>query len=367
MHSLRCALRGFALVAALLAAPLFAAVASAQATAPVTPPPDDTPSIKLGVTLFTDYTVQQQPKILDSDGNAITFNQFNVGRAYLNVTGNISHLLAFRITPDIVRETGPGSSLNGSYTFRLKYAYAQLNLDDWTGPSSWVRLGAQPTPWIDFITTLYRYRFQGSVIEEREGFLVQGDTGASFASRLPGQYGDVHTGFYNGETYTHAEVNNQKAFQTRVTIRPAPRGPLSGLRLTGFYDHDAYVKNAARRRAIAAVTFEHRRVNAAFSYLAATDRTSVSTAAINARGYSAWATPRITATWEGLLRLDHLEPDSDRPGVKKRTIAGVAYWLPHQGPVSAALLLDVDDVKYAGFTLPRPAERRIGLHALVNF
>src|SRR5215218_2400321 len=64
-------------------------------------PPDDTPSIKIGAVIFTDYTVLQTPKIKDADDNEVTSSAFNVGRAYLNVTGNISHNIAFRITPDI--------------------------------------------------------------------------------------------------------------------------------------------------------------------------------------------------------------------------------------------------------------------------
>src|SRR3954470_94817 len=118
------------------AALLMCAMAPLPCAVQVTPaagftPPDDTPSVKVGATLFADYTVVDNPKIKDADGNEVTANAFNVGRAYINVTGNISHLVAFRITPDITRETGVGSSLNGSYTFRLKYAYAQFNLDDW--------------------------------------------------------------------------------------------------------------------------------------------------------------------------------------------------------------------------------------------
>ena len=93
--------------------------AFAQAPAASQPRPDDTPSVKVGATIFADYTVQQQPKGTDSDGNSITPSAFNVTRSYITITGNISHVIAFRITPDIVRETG-GSSLNGSYTFRLK-------------------------------------------------------------------------------------------------------------------------------------------------------------------------------------------------------------------------------------------------------
>ena len=136
---------------------LFAAVLAAlalPAAAQVTPaagytPPDDTPSIKIGTTIFTDYTYQSEPKVTDADGNAVSSSAFNVGRAYINVTGNISHRVAFRITPDVSRETGTGSSLAGSLTYRVKYAYVQMTLDDWTGDwkQTWVRLGIQQTPW----------------------------------------------------------------------------------------------------------------------------------------------------------------------------------------------------------------------------
>jgi len=44
-------------------------------------PPDDTPSITLGVTLYTDYTYQDSPQIENADGNTINPNQFNVTRA----------------------------------------------------------------------------------------------------------------------------------------------------------------------------------------------------------------------------------------------------------------------------------------------
>src|SRR6476659_162997 len=110
--------------AALLVCAIFPLPCAAQVTpAAGYTPPDDTPSVKVGATLFTDYTVVDNPKLKDADGNEVTSNAFNIGRAYINITGNISHLLAFRITPDIARETGVGSSLNGSYTFRVKYAF----------------------------------------------------------------------------------------------------------------------------------------------------------------------------------------------------------------------------------------------------
>src|SRR5207249_6071379 len=113
-------------------------------------PPDDTPTIKVGATIFTDYTYTDEPTSLDADGNTINPAAFNVSRAYINITGNISHNVSFRVTPDVSRLTttttttavlGPGesvsttatTSLDGSLTYRLKYAYGQFNLDDkWT-------------------------------------------------------------------------------------------------------------------------------------------------------------------------------------------------------------------------------------------
>ena len=179
-----------------------AATTAAQTTPPAAKAPDDTPSVRLGATLFLDYTVTTEPKITDADGNTVTGSAFNVGRAYLNVTGQINHRIGFRVTPDIVRETGVGSSSNGSLTYRLKYAYAQFNMDDWMTRGSWARLGMQPTAYVDFMEGIYRYRFQGTVFEERDGFLSSSDAGATFHYNFDGNYGDVHGGFYNGETTT---------------------------------------------------------------------------------------------------------------------------------------------------------------------
>ncbi len=119
-----------------------ALLTTGPAFAQVTPaagytPPDDTPSIKVGVTIFSDYTYTDKPTAVDADGNTINPSAFNVSRAYINVTGNISHNVSFRVTPDVSRLTtttsglGAGekvsTSLDGSLTFRLKYAYGQFN------------------------------------------------------------------------------------------------------------------------------------------------------------------------------------------------------------------------------------------------
>ncbi len=356
------------IVAALLAAP-------AAAVAQVTPatgstPPDDTPSIKVGAVIYTDYTYTQNPQTLDADGNLVNPSAFNVTRSYINITGNISHLVAFRITPDASRETNAASSLNGSLEFRIKYAFAQVNFDEWMTPGSWARIGIQQTPWLDFAEGIYRYRFQGTLFAEREGYFASADAGASFHYNLPSNYGDVHVGVFNGENYNKAEVNDQKGLQVRGTVRPFAPGMtvLRGIRASLFYTGDHYVKNAERKRFIGSVAFEHKYLNAGLEYLDTKDQTSIIKPDVEGKGYSIWATPKSPIGWEALLRYDHLKPNTALASqVRNRTILGVAYWFPHQGSVSSALLVDYDGQTFDSFAPALPKQQKIAVHALINF
>ena len=341
-------------------------------------PPDDTPSIKFGVVFYGNYTYTQKPKIIDADGNSVSPNSFDVNRAYLNFTGNISHIVGFRVTPDVSRATLTGLTINNSQVFRIKYAFMQINLDDWSGnwKQTWVRFGANQTPFVDWEEGVYRYRFQGTVFSERVGKLTSSDFGASFHTNLPDNYGEIHTGIYNGEGYSTVDPNDQKAFQTRVTIRPLPKGnmTLRGLRLTGFYNLDHYVRNDDKKRFVFMALFEHPHIVAGYDYLDALDRVNGAAPLVHGRGYSVWATPIFKEKgngFEALLRWDSYEPsrgamDSTGKTQKQNTsIAGIAYWFPHQSTVTAALLADVENVTFPG--TGSPAQRRYALHATFNY
>ena len=363
-------MKKLSLAAALTAT--FAVAASAQVTpAAGYTPPDDTPKFNIGVTIFGDYTYQDSPTTKDSDGNVIHPSAFNVTRAYINVTGNLNHLIAYRITPDISRETSSGPSLSGSQIFRLKYAYAQFNLDDWTTKGSWVRLGQQQTPYLDFTEGVYRYRFQGTMFPERVGLISSADTGLSGHYNLPGNYGDVHAGFYNGENYNKPEVNNEKAFQIRGTFRPLPLGGpfLKGLRIGATLIDDHYVGSAKRERLIGTVLYEHPLVNAGFDVLRAKDRTSASKPQVDSKGWGIWVTPKFGTTgFEALIRHDNFVPnDSINSQKQKRDIDGVAYWFPNTGTKSLALMLDRDMLKRTNLTPSVPNTTNYELKMLLSF
>jgi hypothetical protein len=336
-------------------------------------PPDDTPKINVGVTLFANYSYQDVPLVTDSGGVKIHQNSFDVTRAYINVTGSLSHWFSFRITPDVTKETGSGSSVAGSQTFRIKYAYGQVNFDDFA-KGSWFRFGAHQTPWLDYNEGIYRYRFQGVLFGEAEGFLTSSDYGASARYAFPMNYGDILAGYYNGDGYTQTNdqrgLNNEKAFMVRASFRPVPGMPIwKGLRVAGFYDSDHYLAGAKRERVIGNVTFEHPYVHAGFEYLDAKDRTTVTATELDRSGWSLFVTPRTPWGFELLFRCDHLNQNKNvAPSpTKKRTLVGLAYWPPLQGGKTVAVLADWSEVKFSNQT-PLPATTRIfALHTLFNF
>ncbi len=351
----------------------------AMAHAQVTPaagytPPDDTQSVKVGATIFYDYTYTKAPKTTDAAGNSVALSAFNVARTYVNVTGNISHKVSFRITPDILRVSGTGTSLSGSYGVRLKYGYAQFNFDAGDWKQTWIRGGQQQTVFIDYGEGLYRYRFQGPIFEDRDFGITSSDPGISFHTNLPSNYGEIHVGLYNGEGYNHPEANDQKSIQGRFTLRPMAKGSMTarGFRVTAYVNHDNAVKAAVRNKFLAQASFEHTRFTAAFDFVRSDSQALPTSTKAQADGWTVFVTPFFQQKgngWEGLLRYDSYRADRTIDARQNRTIAGLAYWFPHPGGgATAALLLDYEQVAFANFTGTAPAkQQRIFVHGLINF
>jgi hypothetical protein len=348
---------------------------TAQQTSPTPVKPDNTPSIRVGVTLYPSYTYTQSPQSVDIDGNKYRPSNFDVQRSYINVTGNISRNIVFRITPDITRENtvGATASTQNNLLFRIKYAFAQFNLDDWfhNWKQTWIRVGANQTPLIDWEEGVYRYRFQGTTFTERVGTLTSSDYGASFHTMSPGNYIEIHTGVYNGPGYSSTAANEQKAFQTRITYRPFAQSQsvAKGIRVTSFYDWDQYALKDQKRRFVMEGLFEHRHVVAGFDYLDARDQTSAAVPLRRGNGYGVWATPALKQTGKGfemLLRYDSWTPNRTALTKKQNmSIVGVSYWFPHEGNVATSMLFDWEVVKFPGTSTL--TQSRFALHGYLNF
>ena len=346
---------------------------SPSAMAQVTPaagyiPPDDKPSFKVGTTLFLDYTYTDSPTAKNADGSTYNPSAFNVGRAYLNFTGQLNHLFAYRVTTDLVRNTDTTGALAGSYVVRVKYAFAQFNMDDWLEKGSWIRLGQQQTPYIDYAEGIYRYRFQYPTMVDKDGFLTSSDIGLSGHFNFPSNYGDVHLGYYNGEGYNHPEANDQKGFEIRASLRPLPGMEiLKGWRVTGFYLSNNIAKGQEADRWLVDTTFEHEYVNAGFTYIEATNQSATGSAEVKPKDWSIWVTPRTPFGLEALIRYDDLKPNQNNNQETKRTIFGVAYWFNYGHGITAAIMADYTNETFNNYTPAKPDNTFYALHTLFNF
>ena len=351
---------------------LMAALAPA-ALAQVTPaagyvPPDDKPAVKVGFTLFADYTYTDSPTSKNADGSDYNPNSFNVSRAYINVTGQLHHLFSFRITPDIVRVTDATGTLSGSYAVRLKYGFGQFNMDDWLPKGSWVRLGLQQTPYIDYAEGIYRYRFQSAIMVDRDGFMTSSDLGLSSHVSFPNNFGDVHVGVYNGEGYSKAEANDQKGFQIRASLRPLPGiDSIKGWRITGYWNTDHVAKDQKRDRWLVDTTFEYPYINAGFTYIEATNQATPGGVEVKPKDFSVWLNPRLPMGLEALFRYDELKPNQALDQKQKRTIFGVAYWFNFGHGVVSSFMLDYTQEKFDNFAPAKADNKFYALHTLFNF
>lgn len=345
------------LTLALLLCSFASATAQTQSASPAPAPEPDYPIIRVGVLSYVQYDAELE--------NRQGFNAFDLTRGYVNINGQLSKSVRFRLTPDIRRATD--SSLSGSLLFRVKYAF--LELDNVTAARSWVRLGAHQTPWLDFEESINRYRVQGTMFSEREGLIPgSSDFGVGYFTPL-GKYADLQTGVYNGEGYAQTDANKYKSAQARLTLRPlAGRGIANGFRLSGFYNAGWYAANRPRRLGIVMGSFEHPKLVATLQYLKATDNPNAAAPRdIDRHGASGFVEVRQGPQgWAALARVDHLDPDELLPNnSQRRVIGGGAYWFVW--PRSrVGLVVTNEQVRYDA-AAARPHENRLLVQTHVEF
>lgn len=164
-----------------------------------------------------------------------TFNEFALKRGYVNIKKKIDDTFSGRITTDItVDREGDGK---GDIEIRLKYLYLKTQLPSFSVfHKPYFEFGLSHRPWLDFEEHVNLYRVQGTMFLERNHILNSGDYGVVFISLLGGEmdeqykeevnkhyagtYGSIAIGVFNGGGYHALEMNNNKSFESRVTIRP---------------------------------------------------------------------------------------------------------------------------------------------------
>ena len=211
-------------------------------------------------------------------------------------------------------ETNSASSRYGDYLVRHRYRFANVQLDRWTGSwrETWTRLGLQPTPFVQFQESIYRYRFQGTVFTETNNG-AGADRHRYFVSlwRPRWVWGRARRRVQRARFHRHPGQAAPDRFRCAV-----PRGRLLApdLRwrvspLTVFHDRDRYLAGAPRTRTIVSTTYEQSRFSAGADYLSQLDRAQPLALGQERRGWSAWVTPFLGQQGrglEGVFRFDSL-------------------------------------------------------------
>ena len=272
-------------------------------------------------------------------------NNFDIARAYLNVTGAFGHGVSGRITADIYR---PG---DGSLTYRLKYAYAAYTPD---ASGLTFKLGQIHTPWLDFEETLWDFRMQGTIALDRNGYLTSSDFGAGVDGSWGKDAVTAQVGVYNGEGYNWTPGDKRKDVAGRLSVRLVPSDDMSrtgGLRLSAFGHHGVPTGGGVRDRALGMLSWRSKLLTLAGEYAITRDRLDDPAPpalpdAATRRGevVTAFAVLRVPDTPVMLIsRVDVVNPDVDASGDRRtRYIGGVAY----QVSPNLRVLADIDHVSY---------------------
>ncbi|MFN2223134.1 MAG: hypothetical protein ACK2UH_11310 [Candidatus Promineifilaceae bacterium] len=338
--------------------------------------------VNIGTLWYLGYGVGEQ------DGES--YNREYIGRGYVNIKFKPTDWFQPRVTIDTHQDDA------GDFKVRLKYMYGKFIVPIETAyvtePN--IEFGLVHGPWFDYEEHINYYRAQGTMPIERNGVLNSADVGFTIAALLgpkldkeyqenvnpkyPGKWGSLALGMYNGGGY-HAEENNEnKVFESRISIRPLgwilPNLQVSHFFIYGkgntpkeiFDDDGNYLYDGEPDWMINAfmLSFEHKFFTATAQVATGEgnqkgDKIDSAGKALDAFGYSGFLELKAPCLMSSLIgRYDYWEWGDT---ATTRVIAGYAFhFMKHN-----FILLNVDWVMHDDDS--RPDDWQIGLVLQVKY
>jgi hypothetical protein len=226
--------------------------------------------VSVGGVVYAQYGYTLNSDSLKADSNIQHINNFDITRAYINVTGRFAGGLATRVTADIFTN----SNIPGSRAYRIKYAYVT-----WTpeGSALTYKLGEIHTPWLDYEEAMWDFRMQGQMAMERGGYVSSSDFGAGVDGKFNSDQFNFQVGVYNGENYSGALGDEGKDLMARASYRLLATDDgsrVGGLRLTGYAQLGTPSSGGTRNRFIGMVSYRSMDLTLAAQYASTTDSTT---------------------------------------------------------------------------------------------
>ncbi len=316
--------------------------------------------LKVGGVYYLSYQQGDKPGTGD-------FSEFTAKRAYVTVQKTFLPILSSRVTIDAYQD------VTGDLKARMKYMYAAFNFPNFNIITNLsLELGLVHTPWLDFEEHINYYRMQDTMFMERVGIINSGDFGLTAMGywggkmeeeyrktvndKYCGRYGSFAAGIYNGGGYHAQELNDNKVFQGRLTVRPLP-AIIPGFQVSYFHingrvnESDTYTEPQPWTAHNVMLSWEDRWYTVTGQYIIGHGNKSGwwinwNSFAMNAwdyEGYSIFGEAKAWKHLRGIARFDHLNPGIEGlPGNYNRYIVGAGWDFGKRN----ILLVDYDWVEY---------------------
>jgi hypothetical protein len=161
--------------------------------------------------------LNDQGKVVGDLGRVKSYSQFNISRAFIDMSHTFNDKYSARVTGDIY-ETPDANN----WDLRVVYAYLQINN---LMPHIAGRFGLQQLVWADRVDQVWGLRYVDEASMEKLGYINFADFGASLYGVCPGGWGELVLQAFNGGGYTEPEVNKYKDLVAYATFTPLGKYP----------------------------------------------------------------------------------------------------------------------------------------------
>jgi hypothetical protein len=294
------------------------------------------------------YSLKPDSGLVATTGAAGHDNNFDVTRAYVNVTAKFADGVTTRVTTDVDGRAAAA----GQLSIRLKYAFVAWQPQA-KGPLTY-KLGLVQTPWIDWEENLWDYRMQGTTAFDRNKLFPSSDFGAAIDGMWNYEQVNAQIGLYNGEGYSSALGDPGKDFEARLSVRVAKSdmaGKSGGLRINGYAQMGKSNGGGTRSRLIGNLSYKTKAVTLAAEYALGQDSTAAKTPQQKSGTMSIYGVYNLPHSRAAVIaRIDSYDPNTDstltasnsaaNTTVNKQTrvIGGVSYAVTP----NLRVLLDLD-------------------------
>lgn len=296
------------LLALALAHPVLAAEGDKPAETKAEAKKFEVPPVKVSGLIFAHYGY-------DLTETAASANSFDLDRAYLTASSQMSEHLGAKITLDAGRLDDTAADT------KVRVFVKNAWLEAANGKAIKARFGVVDTGYVGYQESFIGGRYVAKMMADDQKLQSTADFGVNVQGEQAGGLLSWHAAILNGEGYSKPEADAGKTGTARVSVNPLAKNEKLALPITGFVSYAIPAKNGDSVLTYAgALGVKVPHVYGWFEYV------GKSTAGVSTGAISATVSPRFPKYANVILRVDRVDPDAKASGDSfLKLIGGVSH------------------------------------------